>query len=68
MEIPVYHKAIATNPLAAGLDATIYGTIKQGLSSPGRSSGLFMGRQIMHIFRSVAAHQSPPDFIRGLIP
>ena len=68
MEIPIYHKAITMNALASGLDATIYGTLKQGLRSPGKDSGVFMGRQFVHIMRSLAEHKSPEEFISTLVP
>ena len=68
MEIPIYHKAITKNALAAGLDATVYGTLKQGLRSPGLTAGLFMGKQFVHIMRSLSFHQSPEDFISLLLP
>lgn len=68
MEIPVYHKAVAKNALTAGLDASVYGMVKQGLSAPGYSSGGFMGRQLVHIGKSLLAHRGPSRFLKELFP
>ena len=68
MQIPIYHKAISHSAFAAGLDAVVYGMLKQGLKSPGFDSGVFMGSQTAHIARSVLGHRKPFDFISDLCP
>jgi len=68
MEIPIYHKAIQKSAFAAGLDAVVYGMVKQTFTAPGIKAGRFMGSQVAHIARSVMSHKEPLDFLVDLIP
>ena len=63
MNIPFYHSQIARSPLAAGMDAAIYGLIRQSMKTPG-----FFMNQAKHIYHSAKSHRNPVNFLGHLFP
>tara|TARA_R100000808_G_scaffold1155_1_gene5444 strand:- start:15433 stop:16263 length:831 start_codon:yes stop_codon:yes gene_type:complete len=63
--IPGYHNNVAKNAFTAGLDASVYGMVRQTSSV---KSWQFFKRQLGHIVKSIAAHKSPGDFVESLFP
>jgi predicted O-methyltransferase YrrM len=61
MYIKAYHGRIQEKPLWAGVDASVYGCIKQSIKTPS-----FFFPQASHIHKSLSGHVSPEKFIATL--
>lgn len=61
MYIKAYHGRIQEKPLWAGVDASVYGCIRQSLKKPS-----FFFPQASHIQKSLSGHVSPERFISTL--